>query len=123
MNFIRKKINKWLIRREIKQAITDFEDTLEYIQDRRNSYMECHVYAQKKVTHRGLCDYFKYHKPIKLGLIVGCLGLIECRYMFHFHGAHHLTDFGWLELYSSNSWKVIAANLYQQRINYLKKFI
>lgn len=123
MNIIRRKINKWLIGKQIQQAINDFEDTLEYISNKINCYDECCIYAETKRTHRGLCDYFHHHSPMRSGWIYGYLGLNLQGYMFQSAGASTIRAIERLSGTQFWSWRKIAIDLYKQRIDYLKKFI
>ena len=123
MNIIRRKINRWLIGKQIEQAIKDFEDTLSFIRQTENYYSKCLDYALSKQTHRGLCDYFVHHFPMRSGWIESYLGLKWHRYMFHSSGASTLRAIEKLRCAQFLNWRAIAIHLYQQRIDYLKNNI
>jgi hypothetical protein len=124
MNFIRKKINQWLIGKEIKNAISDLNSTIEDLQNAKNSKEHCLYYATTRKTQHGLCYYFSCQYGNQSDFIKDMLKISHGGYLFYnqdvptLHQAISLS-----RSLKRLKWREASIDLCEQRIAYLKKFI
>jgi hypothetical protein len=121
MNIIRRKIHKWLIGKEIKNAISDLNHTIMALQNAKNSKEHCLYYATIKKTQHGLCYYFNCKYENKSNYIKDRLKISNGGYLFYSQNVPTLQRA--MDPFSHIEWREASIDLCKQRIAYLKKFI
>lgn len=124
MNFIRRRINRWLIGKEVKQAINDFWYVLQELRTVNNPMETCLYYATVTKTQNGLCYYFSMNYPKRFDVIAKLLKIERGGYMFYSQSVPTVGQAISLVSYLRHlDWREASIDLCQQRIEYLKKFI
>jgi hypothetical protein len=132
MNFIRKKIIKWLvgkaikrlIGKEIKNAISDLNSTIEALQNAKNTKEQCLYYATMRKTQHGLCYYFSSQYGNKSDFIKDMLKISHGGYLFYNQDVATLEQaVSYGRWQPRMKWREASIELCKQRIAYLKKFI
>jgi hypothetical protein len=124
MNIIRRKIVKWLIGKEIKNAISDLNLTLQALQNAKNTKEHCLYYATMRKTQHGLCYYFNYSYPQKSDFIKDIMKISDGGYLFYNQDVATLQQAVSLGRWQKRmKWREASIDLCKQRIAYLKKFL
>jgi hypothetical protein len=123
MNIIRRKIVKWLIGKEIKNAISDLNSTIMALSSLATSKEHCLYYATMRKTQHGLCYYFSSQYGNKSDFIKDTLKISHGGYLFYNQDLPTLYNAMSLSGMKHIEWREVSIELCEQRIAYLKKFL